>query len=250
MVCTASLIKNEKEVHVESFLNFVYSLLPWQNRQMSVSRTFPTEICKILPLCFVVLIAISRYIHTRHMIRVKYVITHTRVNIAAICSLGIASTLSTVSLAADSDTNVDVYLQIKIFETLIGVILNLTVVFIYRRSELVAKRRKAASNYTLHFTSYSEKVLRKIMMSTLFTLLPLRIPFFCSTVIKAVVSDKRGQNLSWWMQFTHLGCYSLFCLTAGANGAIFLYNNQQATKLISKQWTNALVWIGFQKRSN
>ena len=206
---------------------------------------FSSSVLADLSLCLVVLIAISRYIHTRHMIRVKQIITHTRVNIAFLLAFIVAGSMSLISLLADSNGDVDAYLQTEIFQTFIGVLLIVMVVLIYRRTELVAKRRKAVSSYMMHYTAYSEKVLRKIMLSTLCTLLPLRIPFFCSTVIKAVVSDRSGRRLSWWMQFTHLGCYALFCLSAGANALIFLYNNRHASKLIRFQWEK---FLGIRKQ--
>ena len=207
---------------------------------------FSSSVLADFSLCLVVLIAISRYVHTRHMIRVKQIITHTRVNISAVCAFLVASSMSLISLLADTNGDVDAYLQTEIVQTFIGVLLIVLVVLIYQRTELIAKRRKAVSKYMLHFTAYSEKVLRKIMLSTLCTLLPLRMPFFCSTVIKAVISDKSGQRLSWWMQFTHLGCYALFCLSAGANAIIFLYNNKHASKLIRLRWENCLACYGIR----
>ena len=183
------------------------------------------------------------------MIRVKQIITHTRINISVLCAFLTALSMSLItSFLTDSNTDADVYLQVEIFQTSVGVALIILVVIIYRRTELIAKRRKAVSRYMLHFTAYSEKVLRKIMLSTLCTLLPLRIPFFCSTVIKAVVSDKTGSPLTWWMQFTHLGCYALFCLSAGANAVIFLYNNKHASKFIRQRWEDALIYCGLRKQ--
>lgn len=208
---------------------------------------FSSSVLADLSLCLVVLIAISRYIHTRHMIRVKQIITHTRVNMAVTLAFVVATSMSLISLLANSKGDVDAYLQTEIFQTFIGVMLIVLVVVIYRRTELVAKRRKAVSKYIMHHTAYSEKVLRKIMLSTLCTLLPLRIPFFCSTVVKAVVSDRNGRRLSWWMQLTHLGCYALFCLNAGANALIFLYNNRNASKLIKFQWEQLTILAGIRK---
>lgn len=197
---------------------------------------FLSTVLADLSLCLVVLIAISRYIHTRHMIRVKVIITRARVRLSIFASFILASIVSSVTVFSNTYGDADLYLRTEIIHTFIGVTIIMMVVIIYRKTEEIAKRRKAAlTSSEFHYTHYSQKVLRKIMLSTLCTLLPLRIPFFSSTVYKALISEKQGKRLTWWMQYTHLGCYAIFCLSAGANAVIFLYNNKTARKVIRFQ---------------
>ena len=197
-----------------------------------------------LSLIFVVYIAIARYIHTRYMIPAKQIITRTRVNIAAACGFVVAVALSTISFIAESYTCQNVHLVLKIFGTFVGVVLVCLVVVIYICSELVAKRRTTLCNYVFQSAAYSEKVLHKIMLSTLFALLPLRIPYFCSAILKATLIDKQRVRLSWWIQTIHLTCYAVYCLNPAANSVIFLYNNKRASSIVRKQWVNCLTYVG------
>ena len=148
---------------------------------------FLSSVLADLSLCLVVLISVSRYLHTRFMLRVKLIITHFRVRISLCLAILVAAMFSSISLFGSTYGDINVYLQTEIFSTAVGVLLIICVAAIYRQTELIAKRRKAASHYELRFACFSEKVLKKIMISTLATLLPLRIPFFGSTVFK--VSD-------------------------------------------------------------
>ena len=199
-------------------------------------------------LWLVVLIAVSRYIHTRHLIRVKQIITHTRVNIAVGCVFMISLFLSTCSVIGSSYGNVPVHIVIEICQTLIGVLLIVLTVAIYHQTELIAKKRKTCANHLLYYTAYSEKVLRKIKMSTLLTLLPLRIVFFCSTVVKALILDKNLADVSYWTLFVHFVCHAVYCLTAGTNALIFLFNNKDASALIWMQFGRLLYFIGIRKQ--
>lgn len=202
-----------------------------------------------LSLLIVILVALSRYVHTQHMIRVKQMITHARVHVAVGCAFCFSCVLSSVQIFAEAYMDVNVHLQIEIIQTAYGVGLLVLVVMIYRRSEIIANRRIDATkgNDTLHFTSFSAKVLRKIMLSTLCTLLPLRIPFFCTTVMKAVLWDKNRVPLSRWMQFFHLLSYLIYCSSAGANAMIFIFNNKSANKIMKIKWETFLLWSHLQK---